>query len=165
MKVPKTSLRDVSQGGRGCHEDSSDKNRRTDISSNTSKPPANHARLKQRISRLNHLRRTRVARHRRDQQQRLHEATPVVAQDAPRQRHVVRSAGVPFRECGLRVRFADVVEYVAAAAGAEVAAVARAVALDAEDVGGGVAGWVGDVAGEEWGRECLWEWRGIVERG
>lgn len=56
-----------------------------------------------------------------------------------------------FGKCGLQVRFGYVVEDVAAAVGAEVATVVRAVALDAEDVGeweGGVGG--GDVGGENW---------------
>ena len=73
-----------------------------------------------------------------------------------------------FREGGLRVRFADVVEYVAATVGVEVAAVVRAVALDAKGVGwwgGGVGVWVIDVAGEERGWQCLWDSRDIVGRG
>lgn len=58
-----------------------------------------------------------------------------------------------FRECGLIVGLCNVVEYAAAAVGAEVAAVVGAVALDAEDVGGwgGGGGGGGDVAGEEGG--------------
>lgn len=60
-----------------------------------------------------------------------------------------------FAKCGLLVRFREEVEYVLAAVTVEVAAVAGAIALDAEDVGGwrgGVGVGVGDVAGDEGGR-------------
>lgn len=124
------------------------------ISSDAPDPLLNHTSLKQRVSRLGHLRRTRVPGHRTAQQQRLHEAQSVIAQDPPWQRHVVRSGGMTFRKCGLRVRFSDVAEYVKAAVGAEVAAVVRAVALDTEDVGGWGSN-VGDVGGEEGGWGCL----------
>ena len=41
---------------------------------------------------------------------------------------------MPFGKCALDVRFADVMEYIPAAVGVEVAPVVCAVALDAEDI-------------------------------
>ena len=77
--------------------------------------------------------------------QRLYEAKSVIAQGTMGQWQIVWSAGVAFRIRILLVRFLYVGEYVAAAAGVEVASVIR-IALNAE----GVRRWregVGDVAG------------------
>ena len=58
--------------------------RRTYIGGNAPNPLLDHTPLEERIGRLGHLRQTRVPVHRAAQQQRLHEAKSVAAQDPPR---------------------------------------------------------------------------------
>ena len=66
-----------------------------------------------------------------------------------------------FGKCGLHVGLADEVECVAAAVGVEVVAIARAVALEVNDVGGW-GGGVGYVARAKKRWECLSGSGGVV---
>ena len=132
----------------------------TDISSNSTQSFLDYTSLKQRISRLPHLQRARARGFRPGFQKRLHETQSVVAQKTHRQRYITWVAGLALRECVFPFQFPEVVEYIAAATGIEVAAV-LACALYTENIGGWRRG-VYDVVGETGVREWLWRSQSIV---
>ena len=118
----------------------------TDISSKSTQSFLDYTPLKQRISGLSHLLRTRARSFHPGFQHRLHEAQSVITLKTQRQRYSCWMAGFTLRQYIFLVRLPDIVKYVAAATRIDAAAV-HGGALYTE----GVGGWrssICNVAGE-----------------